>query len=421
MTATLYAPPPKPKALREAEGKLDAKCKELKALWSNKDEEGRPILSDDERERASALKSEISALGESRDTVRDEWLTEVEATKTLADLNTPVNVLPFAAGDARPNSDGASLKSLGETFVESSLFKGWEAGDNLKVCELDYDVKTLMTTSAGFAPPNNRGPGIVYLGVRRPVVADLIPQDPTTVPVIKFMRESTFTNAAATVAEGGTKPESAIAFTEVSVNVRKIATYLPVSEEQLEDVPGVKGIIDNRLSLMILLVEETQLLTGTGTAPQIEGFLSTSAQTAGVQVLARGSDAEPDAVYSAMTLLRHSPGFVEPSGIVFHPNDWKQIKLLKDANNNYIWGSPVDAGPERIWGMPVVVTSAMTENTVLTGDFRMHSHISRRMGLTFKMGYIDQDLIKNQFTIVAEERLSLEILRYNAFVKITGF
>jgi HK97 family phage major capsid protein len=250
------------------------------------------------------------------------------------------------------------------------------------------------------------------------VVADLIAPGTTDSTSIVYMKESSFTNAAATVAEGATKPESTLVFDQATDPVRKIAHWLPVTEEMLEDVSQIRSYIDARLRLGVELEEEDQLLNGDGTAPNISGILDRSGLTA---AQARGADTNADAIFKQITTIATTV-FVQPTGIVMNPANWQTVQLTKNAAGNYLGNGPwAPAQPAQLWGLPVAVTPSIAANLGLVGDFRGSAQVFRKGGLRVEASNSHSDFfVKNLVAIRAEERLALAVYREAAFGTVTG-
>lgn len=404
---------------------MEKKGDELKSWFDSHTEgEGGIKATADEAKEAKSRNDELATITKHWETLR-ELDSGFQKTKEFLTRVSEPNRPPMHRGDEGGHNRAGAFKSLGELFADSEAYKaaagrhGSMANQSYRVEFEDFDfqsVKTTITTAAGYAQEASRVPGmLVESAQRRPVIADLLRQTPTTLKTIRYMEETTFTNNAAPVAENSAKAESALAWTERSQECEIIAHYIPVTNNQLDDIPQLQSIINNRMMFMLELATESQLLSGNGSTPQLMGFYNKS----GVQTQAKGSDPVPDAIFKAFTKVRHT-GFAEPSGVVLHPNDWQDIRLLRTLDGIYIWGSPAEAGPERIWGKPVVATTAATENTGLTGDFQLWAEIFNRMGATVIIGMINDDLVKNKRTIVCERRCALVISRAAAFCLITG-
>ena len=325
-----------------------------------------------------------------------------------------------APKDENPFTD----KTLGDIFIESDAYKMFNRGAGAgPAVEIDLkgsrnggvDMKALLDTT-GYAVESVRTGGIRPSALRRPTVGDLFATGTTRAAAIKFMEETTTTNAVATVAEGAAKPESTLAFTERTAPVRKIAGVLPVTDELIEDEPAMRSYIEQRLRLFLALTEENQLLNGTGVAPQITGVTVAT----GVQTQAKGTDPTPDAFYKAMTLIRTN-AFLEPSAVVVHPLDWQDIALLRTADGIYIWGAPYNSGPERLWGLSVTITTAATQNTGVVGAFDTAAQIFRRNEVSFAISSEHASFFtENKLMLRVEERLALAIYRPSGFCTVTG-
>lgn len=385
------------------------------------------LLEGDTAAKAAEIRrrnDELTDLGKKRDEMAALAAAGERASAEHAHSSKPAGAMVHPAGKgagAEAQVNPFAGKSLGQIFVESEAFTGYRpATKSGPVVEVGVpqgvlETKTVLTET-GFAPQAVRTPRIVETALEMPRVADLIPAGATNQVAIVYMEETTATNAAAFVAEGGQKPESALAFTERSAPVRKIATVLPVTDELMADVPAMRSYVEGRLRVFLALAEDAALLNGTGVAPQFTGLLNVS----GIQTQAKGADPTPDAVYKAMVKIM-TTAFVPASGSIWHPLDWQDVRLLKTADGLYIWGAPMDAGPERIWGEPVVITTAMTQNTVLVGAFNTCTQLFRREGVTFAVSTEHSDFfIRNQLMLRVEERATLVCYRPAGLCTVTG-
>lgn len=321
-----------------------------------------------------------------------------KATKTLGEM--------FVESDAytsRPHAAGAMGPELRLELGKAYGKKAWSGG-----------IKTIFDASS-WSIQNIRLPDPITPAEQGLTVAGLMPEGRTSGSSVLYMEETTTTKGAAETAESGSKPEAALAFTEKTSPVRKIAVQIPVTDESLADIPFIESYIDTRLRLFVQQREDSELLVGDATGVNLRGIIN----VAGILTQAKGADATPTAIYKAMTQIRGT-GFLVPTGAVFNPFDWQDIKTLQDTTGNYIWGPPASPQSDSIWGLDVVQTTALTQNTGLVGAFRTAAEIFRREEITMQVGWINDQFIKNQRTILVEERLALVVFRPKGFCTVTG-
>jgi HK97 family phage major capsid protein len=332
----------------------------------------------------------------------------------------------------RPGNKGQfEAKSLGELITETKAYQGWSKSGGIDLSFPDlwlsdmlakgasFDTlgsKTLMTTGAGYAPQSLRLPDFVEMATRPIQFLDILPMFQTGSAAMKYMEETTRTHSAAEVLEGGTYAESAFAFTERTSSVVKIGDSIPVTDEQLEDVPMMNGYVNGRLTFGVRQRLDSQAQIGNGTSPNLRGLKNVS----GIQTQALGTDPIPDAFYKAMTKIR-TIGRAIPTHHVAHPNDWQKVRLLRTADGIYIWGSPAETGPDRLWGLPVVQSDADSAGTGYTGSFQP-SWVSlfERKGIDVQVGYVGTQFVEGKRTIRADTRVALVWFRPAAFCSVTG-
>jgi HK97 family phage major capsid protein len=400
--------------LKEITEKLSEKGKLISQIYTEAGEDldfaKVKCLEGDTTAKVDALKAidkEVTALREERKTLLDAEKTLKEGMALNEEMNQPAKAMTHPTkGATQPQ-----IKSLGDQFMEKKVYE-----HKHKDFMLDIDLKTTMTAAAGWDPPTERISRVAMYPTRALRVLDYIPMFPTGRDTIKHMQESTFTNNAAEAAEEGAYGEAALAYTEVSDEVEKVAVWLPVTDEQLEDVDGLGAWVQSRLTYMLQSRIDSQVLMGNGVSPNLLGTNSLAA----LQEQAKGADPTPDCIYKGMTKVR-TVGYAEPSVVFINPNDWSAVRLLTTADGIYLFGSPMEAGPSQIWGVPVCQTMAVTENAAYVGDYAGQQAIFNRRGINVKITDSHAALfIAGTQAIRADVRLASVCFRISAFCKLTG-
>lgn len=402
------------------EAEIQRKLSDAAELADQAEKAGRG-MNDDEKGKADTLLGEASDL---KTRLADMKATEAFRDR-MNDLTGPVEQSHEEATDTSSMGNAwvksEAFRAIAESRRKGTLSTSWSSG----AVELPWGGKANVTETLSPVVVVDTQPGIVQLPYWQLRVADLFAQGTTTSNLVRYIRELAETNAAAGVAEGASKPESSITFQNVDATVGKIATFLPVSDEMLEDVDQMQTFLDNRLALFVRRGEDSELLNGSG-APSITGILNAGIQTG--SALSLDVDSVIDAIFQAMTAVRVT-GLYEPDGIVVNPTDWANIRLMKDTAKQYYGGGPFTGAyggaggiaGDNLWGLPVVVTTAIATGTVLVGAFKTAAQIFRRRGLTVEMSNSHGTFFKENMTAIrAETREALAVYRPSAFYAISG-
>ncbi|WP_313318135.1 phage major capsid protein [Pseudomonas sp.] len=316
----------------------------------------------------------------------------------------------------------------GKSFID--LIKGDESYKSLnqknaalaqlEVTKSDMaSMKEMKVTSAGIVAPVYDP--VIQPGIRQELrIRDLLTSIPVTGQQYTYFREKLHTRGAAPVAEGGLKPTSNVTFEPVTDRVKKLAVWMPVTDEALDDVPQMFAYLQQLLRYDLKLEEEAQILKGDGTGENLPGLMTqaTTYDTA----LSKAGDTAIDLVRRAIYQVRKQSQ-MSADGTVMTELDWMNIELQKDGENRYLFANLQGLVTPILWGRPVITSDSMDEGDGTTGgeflvaNFARSTTLFDRMSFVFKMGLINDQFIKNERALLVEERLGLGVRRREALVK----
>jgi HK97 family phage major capsid protein len=371
------------------------------------------------RQRMNEIEQELKALFDKKASLKENIDQQARMEAMIRENNEIDEKDAHVHGvPATSNGHGqypTEVKSLGQLVAGDWPKKAKGPNDIwLNKTYEEIEAKTVMTTANAWAPEVTRTGRVAELAVRPIQVTDMFPVGNTTQAGISYMEEISQDNQAIETAEGAQMQQSSFAATERTVLIKKIATYLTVTDEQLADVAQVQTLIDQRLRYFVQARLDLQLIQGTGIGAFLQGLLNVPS----IQTYARGAESNMDAIFRAMALVQVT-GRANTTGIIIHPTNWVTIRL-STANGIYLFGPPSESGIQRLWGVPISVADVVPVNTAIVGDFQAHSTLYTRQGVEILAGFIGDDFQRGQQSIRATLRVALVIYRPQAFATVTA-
>lgn len=389
----------------------------------------------------SLIERRENLLAEARDLLRTakesgESLTS-EAKSRLSAIEVDVkNVderIAQALGDQSGETRGsapAQSRSLGDHVVSSAgerLAELRNRGHNATVTVDEFKAAdTTINTSGDALVPilTDYDRTIVKAKRERPVVADLLGSGTVNGNAISYFVEGASHGDFTTVAEDALKPQLSFDNPTAETDpIRKIAGWISLTDEFLEDLPFLKTEIDNRLMYKLAMFEEQQLLRGDGLGTNIKGLLTRD----GVQVEEAANAGDlADALFRATTKISTATD-LSADGLVIHPTDYQALRLSKDSNQQYYGGgyftgqygngSMMEQPP--VWGLRTVVSPVVEQGKPLVGAFRLGGTVYRKGGIRVSAtNSHNDDFVNNRVVVRAEERIGLAVRVPAAFVKV---
>ena len=309
---------------------------------------------------------------------------------------------------------GGLIKSINEGALDS-LRSGMSRATS-------FQIKADMTMNADFTGevvPADRVPGYKYDPTRAVHIRSLIPQGSTTSDVVRFVKESGYSDGSAPKAEGATLGQTDFDMAADNNTVEKIGAYLRISEEMLADTPQLTSYISNRVPAKLLAKEDDQILNGNGTSPNLSGItvdaadFDESVSAAFYQSINNAN--EFDVIVAALNQLSLSE--YQADKIILHPTDFHKILLLKDSNNRYLKDQVYSGLQPTFMGVPVVLNTALAAGSFLLGNFSQGTQLWIRDNVSVEFFREDGTNVRDGFvTVRCVERVALTNYLPNSFV-----
>lgn len=327
--------------------------------------------------------------------------------KECSDLSLEVKAL---------KDNGIEKKNMSRAeIIEKSLEK---QKDEIKLIaskggrvKLDYKAAAAISSA-------NFGAGVLQ-GLRLPGIDPLDRNAQTILPEITIINggpgSDPFSWVEKVIGEGGAAPTAESAnkplydwdYVENKVTAEMVAAVVVVTKQALLRMPMLMSHINEELIAELKETLQTQIITGSGVSPQLNGILlnATAFNPPIQQTTQAANNYDVIAAIASQVVLAHGM----PTAIGVSPSMFYELQTTKDANNQYLLPPFMQGMPSAntqgsgliIAGMRVFPMWDLTADQFVGGDLRRYM-FNIVEDINIEIGYFNDIWLKNQLAVRAE-------------------
>lgn len=388
----------------------------------------------------AAVEAAKSAISEAVETVKTELTVVIDAQKAevikitdrmteaeakYEEARTEMNRIKTRENAAQIKGLSAEIHDFFSTEKGEAMLKNFTQSKGAFHAELqNINVKAVgvMGVTAGTVNPEFVRP----VGIPHEVVQlrNAVPVSPTGSDLIKYVQFTKKEGKISSVDAGTLKPQIDYNSTPISTKVVKIAGWLTVQDEFLEDVIGARDFLAEELPKAYMDEETRQGFKGlgdAGTPDELSGLYSVWAQALtlpkGTVTLASNNW---DKLVAGLTQVRQN--LRASDAIWISPIDYMELLINKSVGSEKIYNYPITSdtnGTLRIGGVPIYQHTVFNEGEGLAGDYSRGARFFQKKAMTIRTSTEhDLNFTKNLTTILIEARVALACFFPEAFIKI---
>lgn len=225
--------------------------------------------------------------------------------------------------------------------------------------------------------------------------------------VRRYIDMTSYTSNADFKAEKAAMPEDAAAFAEYSIDVKKIGTTIPITEEFLYDYQLLASEIQNRLFAEMRVKIDNAILNGTGLTVNAKGLNAyASAYAAGGYAQSTLLPNIYDLIMVLKAQMSAGKSKYMPNAVILNPADVYSMMSAKNELGDYIKPSFVSPDYMTVGGVKIIESNAQTAGKLTILDTRFAELITAG-DINIAVGYnLSEDFSKGILTVRAVKRMN---------------
>lgn len=361
-----------------------------------------------EANKNNATKAEIEALTEKQNAIVKELENATILMKKLSEpssekvMSFKETIYKFVADNAEAIQK--AFKSGGA--VEMDVTK---AVGTVEVASATLPVAAPALQGVQVAPPSRAN-------LRTAVINAMVTTIPTTQASYAYTETLPKDGGFDFVAEKGTKPQIDMKFETRYASPVKVAAWMKLTEEAVTDIPSLQAIAFDFLRQQHDLKKQKGILNGDGISPNPKGA-TTYGRFFSAGALANSVTAPNfmDVVNACITDIFTTHNFTDEMPymaniVLINPNDFFiNLVSAKTTNGEPLYPTASLFNQVQIGGVTIMPHEDIAAGKIFVADLSKYN-TTNYVGYNVKIGWVNDDFIKNQFVILGESR-------FHAFVK----